>query len=177
MVLALSLVASPRTGSHSSVADAAPPSVAPVALPLTFEANRGQADASIRYIARAPQYTMGITRVGVLLSARIPTPGASALRRAAIWLKPQGMDAAVRVAPHYRLPSRHTVGFTLGNYSHNAPLVIDPTLVYSTYLGGRDADGGYGIAVDKAGNAYVTGDTQSVDLPLMGGTGARLKSS
>ena len=32
-------------------------------------------------------------------------------------------------------------------------------LVYSTYLGGSDSDGGNGIAVDGAGSAYVTGDT------------------
>jgi hypothetical protein len=39
-------------------------------------------------------------------------------------------------------------------------------LLYSTYLGGSDADVGYGIAVDLAGSAYITGDTRSVDFPL-----------
>ncbi len=38
-------------------------------------------------------------------------------------------------------------------------------LVYSTYLGGNAGDGGRGIAVDAAGNAYVTGDTISTDFP------------
>jgi hypothetical protein len=38
-------------------------------------------------------------------------------------------------------------------------------LVYSTYLGGSDGDGGDGIAVDGAGNAYVTGFTSSTDFP------------
>ncbi|AGY59190.1 hypothetical protein GKIL_2944 [Gloeobacter kilaueensis JS1] len=42
-------------------------------------------------------------------------------------------------------------------------------LVYSTYLGGGDRDSGYGIAVDKAGNAYVTGFTQSSDFPTTPG--------
>jgi hypothetical protein len=39
-------------------------------------------------------------------------------------------------------------------------------LVYSTYLGGMDADRAYGIALDAAGNAYVTGFTSSTDFPV-----------
>ena len=38
-------------------------------------------------------------------------------------------------------------------------------LVFSTYLGGSDADRGQGIAVDISGNAYVTGITSSLDFP------------
>jgi hypothetical protein len=38
-------------------------------------------------------------------------------------------------------------------------------LIYSTYLGGSQADGAYGIAVDSAGNAYVTGATFSTNFP------------
>jgi len=49
---------------------------------------------------------------------------------------------------------------------------INPTaaqgsqLIYSTYLGGSADDIGYGIAVDTAGNAYVTGSTGSADIVL-----------
>ena len=49
---------------------------------------------------------------------------------------------------------------------------LNPTgtaLVYSTYLGGTDSDGGYGIAVDSAGNAYVTGYTASTNFPTTPG--------
>jgi hypothetical protein len=42
-------------------------------------------------------------------------------------------------------------------------------LVYSTYLGGDDSDRGHGIAVDAAGNAYVTGETWSLNLPTTPG--------
>ena len=49
------------------------------------------------------------------------------------------------------------------------PLVIDPTLAYSTYLGGSDADTGGGLAVDASGHAYVTGLTISSDFPTTPG--------
>ncbi|WP_179129216.1 SBBP repeat-containing protein [Candidatus Brocadia sapporoensis] len=56
-------------------------------------------------------------------------------------------------------------GFTVASYDKRYPLVIDPTLIYSTYLGGSGSDVGFGIAVDSAGNAYVTGITLSSDFP------------
>ena len=40
-------------------------------------------------------------------------------------------------------------------------------LVYATYLGGSSFDGGFGIAVDDAGAAYVTGLTNSPDFPTV----------
>ncbi len=51
------------------------------------------------------------------------------------------------------------VGFALGAYDRSQPLVIDPVLSYSTFLGGAQSDNGEAIAVDAEGNAYVTGRT------------------
>lgn len=59
----------------------------------------------------------------------------------------------------------HHMGFQMGEYDPRLALVIDPVLVYSTYLGGGDVDQGLRIAVDTAGNAYVVGSTRSVDFP------------
>ena len=42
-------------------------------------------------------------------------------------------------------------------------------LIYSTFLGGSGADGGRGIAIDSAGNAYVTGYAGSADFPVVAG--------
>jgi uncharacterized repeat protein (TIGR01451 family) len=61
------------------------------------------------------------------------------------------------------------IGVQVAAYDRSRPLIIDPTLVYSTYLGGSSVDIGFGIAVDAAGNAYVTGATSSADFPTTPG--------
>jgi len=61
------------------------------------------------------------------------------------------------------------VGFEIAAYDRGRPLVVDPALSYSTYLGGNSFDFGQGIAVDAAGNAYVAGTTYSSDFPTTAG--------
>jgi uncharacterized protein (TIGR03437 family) len=58
------------------------------------------------------------------------------------------------------------VRFQVAAYDSSQTLLIDPTLVYSTFLGGTVSDFGKGIALDSAGNAYVTGVAYSSDFPL-----------
>ncbi|HYG80383.1 MAG TPA: SBBP repeat-containing protein, partial [Pyrinomonadaceae bacterium] len=78
----------------------------------------------------------------------------------------QEVDGARReVAGEYVIAADRSVGFKLGEYDRTRPLVIDPVLVYSTFLGSGNNDTGYGIAVDSAGNAYVTGNTASDNFP------------
>jgi len=69
----------------------------------------------------------------------------------------------------YVLKGAHRVAFKVAAHDSGRPLIIDPALFYSTYLGGSVRDGGQGIAVDSAGNAYVTGLTNSTDFPTAAG--------
>lgn len=70
------------------------------------------------------------------------------------------------VESSYVIRGHNEVWFRVGRYDRTLPLVIDPVLVYSTFLGGTVGDVGFGIAVDSSGNAYVTGETSSTDFPV-----------
>ncbi len=65
----------------------------------------------------------------------------------------------------YQLRDGNDVGFAVGAYDPTVLLTIDPQLLYSTHLGGSDNEGGNRIALDPAGNIYVTGTTSSLDFP------------
>ncbi len=75
----------------------------------------------------------------------------------------QGRRQAVRVS--YNLLPENKVELQVGNYDKTSTLVIDPVLVYSTYLGGTGDDTITGIAVGSAHRAYVTGFTSSLRFP------------
>jgi hypothetical protein len=69
------------------------------------------------------------------------------------------------VASKYVLQGATQVGFVLGAYDASQPLVIDPKVVFSTYLGGSDNDNNTALAVDNTGALYVTGSTSSTNFP------------
>ncbi|HXB97523.1 MAG TPA: SBBP repeat-containing protein [bacterium] len=66
----------------------------------------------------------------------------------------------------FRLSGPGRITLALGAYDRTAPLVIDPMLAYSTYLGGNNYDTGICIAVDASENAYVAGEADSSNFPV-----------
>ncbi len=81
----------------------------------------------------------------------------------------------------------HVTGYSLSSNFPTTPGAFQPTsgggydafvtrlnasgsaLIYSTYLGGDNSDGGYAIALDASNNAYVTGFTRSAGFPITPG--------
>ncbi len=78
-------------------------------------------------------------------------------------------NAEKPVAGSFRQLADNKIGFRIGDYDHSRELVIDPTLSYSTYLGGSGTEGLVQVAVDTAGLIYVAGSTTSSDFPLSTG--------
>jgi len=71
------------------------------------------------------------------------------------------------IAANYILTGDRQISFDVPSYDPTKVLVIDPVLVYSTYLGGSSSDTGSGIALDPSGNAYVAGYTSSSNFPTL----------
>jgi len=112
----------------------------------------------------------GIDRVDVDAQGDLvlATPGGPLrFQKPAVYQERDGRRQAI--AGGYVLKSPYQVGFQVAAYDTTKPLVIDPVLAYSTYLGGSSTDLGQGIAVDAAGHAYITGETSSTNFPTTSG--------
>jgi len=90
-------------------------------------------------------------------------------------------DGGKQLVPaRFVLKSKQEVGFAVSSYDASKVLVIDPTLIYSTYLAGATngpccpyiGDEATAIAVDSSGSAYITGLTMSADFPIITAPGA-----
>jgi hypothetical protein len=116
---------------------------------------------------------IALDRAGNLV---LHTAGGDIVEHAPV-LYQQGNGVRHAVAGGYVLAADGQVGFQVGPYDRAQELIIDPVLSYSTYLGGSGSDFGVGLAVDSAGNAYVSGGTTSTNFPIVGGVQSSLGSA
>jgi len=81
-----------------------------------------------------------------------------------------GVEVEVKV--QYILIDENTVGFDAASYDPDYPLIVDPVLVYSSFIGGTDDEYQWvgGIDHDANGNIYHTGRTFSIDFPSTPGS-------
>jgi hypothetical protein len=72
------------------------------------------------------------------------------------------------IPAQFQLREDRQVGLLVAAHDASRPLIIDPVLRYSTYLGGSGIDSSRTLAVDADGNAYVAGTTSSLNFPVAG---------
>ncbi len=82
----------------------------------------------------------------------------------------ESAEGRCEVPARWRLVDERTAAFELAGVDAALPLVIDPYLDFSTYLGGNGYDSAYAVAVDPAGAIYVTGITRAPDFPVTNGS-------
>ena len=91
------------------------------------------------------------------------SPGINIVQLRPLGVQKKGTDA-VAVTCMYHLAGHNEVVLKLGEYNHEATLLIDPVLTFSTYVGGSGFDQIDAIANDSSGNLYIVGNTSSGSL-------------
>jgi hypothetical protein len=109
-------------------------------------------------------------RVDEAGTLRLALPGGEVMQPRPVAYQTSAEGTRRQVRAEYRLVAARTgldpsIAFELGDYDPQRPVVIDPVLAYSTYLGGEAEDEGVALAVDAQGAAYVVGNTASSDFP------------
>jgi len=105
-----------------------------------------------------------VDREGSILLAS--AAGELKLKPAVVYQEIGGKRRSVSAA--YRKLSNNEVAFSLGSFDHSKDLVIDPTIVYATFVGGGSSYSyPQAIAVDSSNNTYIAGYTYAADYPTV----------
>jgi len=128
--------------------------IAPGADPRTIHLNAGDATSTV------------LDKNGNMVLATVA--GDVQLRHPDAYQEVDGVHRPVN--SRFRLVAGNVIQFEIGTYDHTKPLVIDPVMTYGVAIGGSNGSEAEGLDIDAAGNAYVTGNSCSVDFPTAGST-------
>jgi len=81
-------------------------------------------------------------------------------------LRPRAFQDGREIAGSFVSLADGVVGFAVVGRDASRALVIDPVVAFATYVGGTGDETPSDVAVDAAGNSYVTGAVVSIDYPL-----------
>ncbi|MCS1351345.1 SBBP repeat-containing protein [Mechercharimyces sp. CAU 1602] len=120
-------------------------------------------------------HDLSLTKMGDLI---VSTPSGCLIEKAPTSFQQRNGDTIEEIPTNFILREDGTIGFSFREgYDPRYPLLVDPFILYSTYLGGNRMDIGQGIVVDSSGNAYVTGQTNSSNFPITSGSFQQTKAS
>jgi hypothetical protein len=128
-------------------------------------------DFVIRPGARADRIRLSISGAGrVALTQQgalvLHTPSGDIIQNAPNVYQQSSLDR-VHVASRYVIDRNGLISVDVGTYDRHVPLIVDPVLNYTSYLGGAGEDRGTGVTTDTAGNVYFTGWTVSPNFPTV----------
>lgn len=113
----------------------------------------------------APGADPSVIRLAVEGSCTVDSDGDLLLDNGRLTLRKPGIyqqveDHRKEIHGRYVLQAGNEVGFQVDPYDRTRPLVLDPALVYSSYLGSINSTTN-GVAVDGAGKVYLAGETNA----------------
>ena len=137
---------------------------------LTYYGNQNQLEYDFNLAAGADPSLIRLSFAGAQTSLDaqgnliVQIPGGDLIEHAPVIYQMVG-NQKVSVVGSYVIGQDNNVHFQIGSYDHSLPLTIDPVLSYATYLGGSGVENTQAVAVDTAGNVYITGSTGSMNFP------------
>src|SRR6267143_597914 len=138
---------------------------------LVYYGNQGRLESDYILAPGANPAQIGLQIKGAS-AVKLDSQGALVLSTAAgdvVLHKPfayqETAEGRREVAANFIQHSPRLVGFRVAPYDTRQALIIDPVMVYSTYMGGSAKDFANAIAVDATGNAYINGFTVSTNFP------------